>query len=156
MLTSRHIFKTLPAIILIVTIVGCASGTRPKEQPEKGPASEAGPRKTTAPKMKITTDGIVEHCGERGLVNKILLLISPYCPKCKKAMPIINEIIRREQLELYFELLDLSLQSERDRLKKYNLEAQFVPTLIVDCQAHVGLKKRERYEEIIRSFKYGD
>lgn len=147
MAKTRLLFSTFFVIAATVAVVGYVSGAWTKNTPEK--------TKITVSKIRIITNGSIAQCRERGLENKILFLMSRYCPNCKKVKPVIEKLVRDEELELYYQSLDLSFGSERNQLNGYNIEVQFVPTLIVNCYAYVGAKKREQYSDILKAYKLG-
>ncbi|MFH1829668.1 MAG: hypothetical protein ABH871_02675, partial [Pseudomonadota bacterium] len=80
---------------------------------------------------------------------------SRYCPKCKQTSSVIEDIIRKEGLESYYIPLDITTAYGMKQLRTYDLEVQFVPTLIVNCMAYVGQKPAEQYNNIMKAFKYG-
>jgi hypothetical protein len=152
MAKTRAIIGTFFVIVATMTAVGCNSGT---QLSEKAKIAEAPAKKTVVPKIRISADGALEQCRERGLEDKFLLVVSRYCPKCKRAKPIIEKVIGDEKLESYYETLDVSFHSERQRLKAYNIEVQFVPTFIANCYAYVGARNKEQYNDIMKAYKLG-
>ena len=150
-----NLIRMATILILTATFIGYPSETRPEASVEKGQSGKVAPKTTSAPQIKVATNGTIKQCKERGLQNKILFLVSRYCPMCKKVKPVIEKLVRDEELELYYEPLDLTHSFDRKQLEGYNIEVQFVPTLIVDCRVYVGAKKPEQYQDIIKTFKYG-
>lgn len=153
--TIGNLIRMATILTLITTLIGYPSKTRPEASVKKGQSGKIAAKATSAPKIKIVTSGTVKQCKERGLDNKILFLVSRYCPKCKKVKPVIEKLVKDEELELYYEPLDLTYSFDRKQLENYNIEVQFVPTLIVDCRVYVGAKEPEQYQDIIKTFKYG-
>lgn len=91
----------------------------------------------------------IERCAERGIGDNVLFIYSRYCPHCKKAMPVVEEIVTREKIGSRYLPVDASTAEGRSLLTQFGITAQFVPTLVKDCTAYVGAKKQEEYELIL-------
>ncbi len=153
--TAKICFRIVFVIISVMALMGCTFETKLKDQPEMSKLDQTFVDKKDVPKLKIKTSTIIEQCSQRTLRNKILYILSRHCPKCKRGRIVLENIIRSEGLESYYIPIDLSAHADRERLAAYNLEVQFVPTLIVDCVAYVGANHTQHYADIIKVFKYG-
>lgn len=148
-------YPTALATMLAFALIGCRQGADSKGASKEGGVDVKKERKVSVPQVRISADTAVDHCSERGLQDRILFIVSQFCPKCKKARPVLERAVRGEGLELYYERIDLADPSGRERIEAYGISVQFVPTLLVDCQAYVGANHASRYGDIIREYKYG-
>jgi len=96
----------------------------------------------------MTVEAVSIQC-KPALQNKIVLIVSQHCPQCKKALPVIEQVIENKNLEKNFQLLNINNQIDRNYIKDNNINLRFVPTLIVNCQYHVGVFSKAEYEKII-------
>lgn len=111
------------------------------------------PAKAAPKSILIKRDMVIENCEERGVDEYVFFIYSRYCPHCKKAMLIVEELARKNKLGSSYLPVDTSTKEGRDLLNQFGIRVQYVPTLIVDCKAHVGAKKDEYYEEVLTGKK---
>lgn len=81
--------------------------------------------------------------------NKIILIVSQYCSQCKKALPMIENIVAEQKLEKIFQLLNVNNKVDRKFIKENKFSVKYVPTLIVNCHYTVGAKSEKEYRHII-------
>lgn len=97
-------------------------------------------------------DKKITNCKERNLSNNISMITSRYCPHCKKALEILIPIIKQQNLENDFKVFDILNRSDLKILNNYGISTSYVPALIVNCNAYIGLKSEEQYIEIISRY----
>lgn len=101
----------------------------------------------------IKRDMEIEECEEREMDDYVIFIYSRYCPHCKKAMPVVEEIVTKQKIGSRYLPIDTTTKEGRDMLTQFGIRVQYVPTLIKDCKAHVGAKKTEYYEEVLTGKK---
>jgi len=113
------------------------------------------PQATTSPYEIITVkrDMDIEGCEEREMDNYIFFIYSRYCPHCKKAKPVVEEIVAKMKIGSRYLPVDTTTEEGRDILNQFGIRVQYVPTLIKDCKAHVGAKSADYYEEVLTGKK---
>lgn len=102
----------------------------------------------------IKRDMQITDCDKRGIEEIVLFIYSRYCPHCKKAMPVVEKLVAQKRLVSKYIPIDTSTKEGRGLLKQYGIRVQFVPTLIKDCKAYVGSKKKEFYEGVFRGMSH--
>jgi glutaredoxin len=101
-------------------------------------------------KITVTTETSIPQCTARGFDNKIILITSKYCPHCKEAKKIINPIIKKLKLKSNYAILDITKDADRNLLEMNGIRAHYLPTLIINCKAYVGLKSKEKYTALFK------
>jgi len=142
-------YIALVIIAVIVPVTACS---------HEGLLAKSGQKQAAKAKVPVETitikrDMEIPRCEEREIDGYVLFIYSRYCPHCKEAMPIVEELVTKKKIGSRYLPVDTTTQEGRDVLKQIGIRVQFVPTLIKDCKAHVGAKKREYYEEVITGKK---
>jgi|GEM_PF-3143637 len=101
----------------------------------------------------IKFDKKIEYCEERKLNNKIILITSRYCKHCEEAITILFPLIKRYKLETYFRIYDVIDSNGLRVLNDLQISAPYVPILIIDCDAYLGLKDQKQYIKYLQNFK---
>ena len=65
----------------------------------------------------------------------------------------IEEIVTEQKIGSRYLPIDTTTKDGREILDHFGIRAQYVPTLIKDCKAHVGAKKAEYYREVLTGKK---
>jgi thiol-disulfide isomerase/thioredoxin len=115
----------------------------------KHPQATKNPHET----IIIKRDMEIEDCEGREMGDYVIFIYSRYCPHCKKAMPVVEEIVTKQKIGSRYLPIDTTTEEGRDLLNQFGIRVQYVPTLIKDCKAHVGAKKDAEYEEILTGKK---
>ena len=144
---ARHIL--LIAIALILPMSAYAHEGHGAPAGHKHPQVKKSPHKT----IIVKRDMEIEGCEEREMDDYVFFIYSRYCPHCKKAMSIVEEIVTKKKIGSRYLPVDTTTKEGRDVLNQFGIRVQYVPTLIEDCKAHVGAKKAEYYEEVLTGKK---
>lgn len=126
----------LLAVMVIIAISGCTS-----QPPPDG-------NQTGNFSMIILSDGtVVDHdeCVKRGVSDKVVVFHSHGCPACAMAVPILEELAG--EMEIEFEFIELS--TNKERAYELGLMPTHIPTIFVNCKAHVGVRDKEEYRTLI-------
>jgi hypothetical protein len=102
----------------------------------------------------IQFDKKISYCEERKLNNRIILITSRYCPHCKEATNLLLPLIKQYNLEPYFRSFDVINSNDLRSLNNIAISVPYVPTLIIDCDAYLGLKDKEHYDQLLAGFYY--
>lgn len=112
--------------------------------------SHAKDKAKPASKLLVLKDDMkIDDCSARGIGDNVLFIYSRYCPHCKKAMPVVEEIVTAQKVGSRYLPIDVSTEEGRGLMKEYGITVQYVPTLVKDCTAHVGAKKKTEYQKIL-------
>lgn len=90
-----------------------------------------------------------DQCVQRGLNNRIILVVSQYCSHCAKAIPVLKEIAEEKGVEITY--LDISDNPQREELDRLKINTMFTPTLIAGCNTYIGYRPKPDYEQIINN-----
>ncbi len=85
----------------------------------------------------------------KNIQEKNIVIHRKGCLACAKALPILNEIEFEHNIKI--EYYDLAVPEEREKLLSMNFTTQYVPTLISNCKAYVGIKSKENYLQILEN-----
>lgn len=144
---ARYAILIAVALTLPLSGYSCEGhGASPKH---KHPEAKGSPHET----IIIKRDMEIEDCEEREMDEYVIFIYSRYCPHCKKAMPVVEEIVTKQKIGSRYLPIDTTTKEGRDMLTQFGIRVQYVPTLIKDCKAHVGAKKAEYYEEVLTGKK---
>lgn len=81
--------------------------------------------------------------------NDTIIIYSPNCPHCQKALPILQEI--EKEMQKNFTYYNIANESDAQTIISRNLlsVAHQVPTLITNCKVCVGSRTKEEYLKIL-------
>lgn len=86
-------------------------------------------------------------CNEIG--KEIWVVEKTGCPACAKAIPILEEIEKENNLK--FKYVNLAIAEERDKLLALGFIPTAVPAFIVNCKVHEGALSKESYLELLKT-----
>ncbi len=147
--------KSLARRILLIAIALTLSMSAYAHEVHGAAAKHKHTQATKSPHETIIVkrDMEIEDCEEREMDDYVIFIYSRYCPHCKKAMPVVEEIVTKQKIGSRYLPIDTTTKEGRDLLNQFGIRIQYVPTLIKDCKAHVGAKKAEYYEEVLTGKK---
>jgi len=101
----------------------------------------------------IISDGEFSNseCLQKGIKDSIVMIESKYCGHCKATKPIFIEACKNSNVEP--EILDISIEKHRDKMKSYGIEVQYTPTFIIGCKYFIGAKNKTEYIKLIGEIK---
>ena len=91
-----------------------------------------------------------EICGQNDLQTSIIVIHSEHCHACAIALPRIQKISQELGVEVKY--FDLDNIEQREKLMEYGFIPMSVPTLLMNCEAHVGVKSEEGYRILLGGF----
>lgn len=80
--------------------------------------------------------------------NEDIVIHKNGCVACAVAIPRLEKIEKNLGIKLRY--YDLSNEVERTELLNMNFTTQYVPALISDCKAYVGVRSEEEYIRILQ------
>lgn len=141
-----HLKVILSMLFVLALILKCQIGWAKQEATDRKPTKRIEV-------VYLDSDKVIPNCAERKLNNKIILIVSRYCPHCQKAIKTLNPLITQYNLTNYFKVYDLIDSDDLDAIANdYQLNVPHVPTFIVGCKAYVGLSEPEEYKEYLQHF----
>ena len=142
-------YAILIAVALVLSLSAYAHKGHGAASKHKQPQAKTSPHEI----VTVKRDMEIEGCEEREMDDYVIFIYSRYCPHCKKAMPVVEEIVAKQKIGSRYLPIDTTTKEGRDMLTQFGIRVQYVPTLIKDCKAHVGAKKAEYYEEVLTGKK---
>jgi hypothetical protein len=100
----------------------------------------------------IQFDKRISSCEERGLKNKILLIVYKNCRHCKVAASRLLPLVKKYHLEKYFRILDTDNEDDLRAMDELGIVVPYVPVLIIDCEAYLGLRGNDQYDNALGEF----
>jgi thiol-disulfide isomerase/thioredoxin len=149
MIGSLMRYAAIIVVAIIIPVVASTHTGHGAWAKHKHPAAKKGSPKSIILKRDMEIPG----CEEREIDEYVIFIYSRYCPHCKTAMPIVEELVTKQRIGSRYLPIDTTTKEGRELLKQFGITPQYVPTLIKDCKAHVGSKKREYYEEVLTGKK---
>jgi len=139
-------------IILYISIISCSGKKKKTVKPpvEKSPVEHTA---SITEKFEISGEMAIPFCMERSLKEKIIFVISKYCPHCRRSRPILEKVINDNKLSKYYVFLDLANEKDRDKLDSFGITVIYTPTLIINCSSYIGSKPEKKYLELVKKFK---
>lgn len=96
----------------------------------------------------IINDGdIIQDCSQRGIEGKVLVIHRRGCSACAIAVPRLQEL--ESELNMNFDFYDLVIDQDKENLLEIGTVPLYVPTVIIDCEVHVGVLTKEEYKSLI-------
>ena len=142
-----NLIKILLYILTVLAVLICAAiyYLKPTIKPSQIVARNL-------PTEHIRSDKKIANCKTKTLKNKILLITSRYCPHCKEAKETLIPIINQCSLTNNFQILDIINKEDAQTLNDLGIIISGVPVLIVNCQAYVGTKSVDQYQDLLIKF----
>lgn len=146
-------FLTLYVVLIMITLALPLTASSHKGHGAPPGHKHAAAKKSPLKTITIKRDMEIPGCEEREIDDYVIFIYSRYCPHCKKAMLLVEELVAKQKIGSRYLPIDTTEKEGRELLKQFGIMPQYVPTLIKDCKAHVGAKKREYYEEVMTGKK---
>lgn len=89
-----------------------------------------------------------EDCSKRGLDDKVIFLVSAYCPHCKDSLPGMREAADENDIDVV--VLDASKKEDMKEIEKYGIIIKYTPTLISKCNTYIGGLSKDEYDQIFK------
>lgn len=83
-------------------------------------------------------------CSAKGIDGKVLIIHKTGCPACAVAVPRVEALLE-EFPDIEAEILDLADSGDVERMKEIGVIPYYVPTIVIDCYAMVGVHSEEEY-----------
>ncbi|MFQ6020606.1 MAG: hypothetical protein ACE5J4_01135 [Candidatus Aenigmatarchaeota archaeon] len=102
--------------------------------------------------ITIDKTGVIipdDVCSYRGIKNNVIVIYKTGCGACAIAVPILEEL--DNELDVNFEFYDLAVQEGRNKVDELKIIPYYVPTVIINCKAYVGLFTKEQYKSFIEA-----
>jgi len=98
--------------------------------------------------IAINSEQTIPQCSARNLDKNIVLIVSKYCPHCKKATDIIKTIVKNHSLKNKYQRIDITEPQGQMFLTKSKINIFYTPTLIANCKSYIGIKSKKVYKDI--------
>lgn len=150
------------AVILMVSVSLCTSNGNvindltPEPSPtnftpQNNETNENGPNNGLEEKTVIIPAGGGEVprdvCIAKGVEKKVIVLYLTGCSACVISVPRLREL--EGEMEAEFEFLDFASGESQERINELKLLPEKIPTVVIGCNAHVGVRTKETYKELI-------
>ncbi len=130
-------------LIGLMVLAGCSSNL----------PGNTGNQDVVLQKFKIASNGRLpdSFCDANGLEGKVVMIESKYCSHCQENLPVFKKVAGEHSVDV--EILDLAVKEDYDKLSSYNLEVQYTPTYLYDCNFYVGSQTEESFNELFNSLE---
>jgi len=129
----------IPLFILIIVVSGCITTL-------SGNLTDSTDTEITIPEEMEIPAAV---CKVKGIDNRVIAIYRHGCPACDIAIPILEKL--EEELQEDFEFIDLADPAGSARIDELKIIPSYIPTVIIDCKAYIGVKSEEEYRELIEA-----
>ncbi len=81
--------------------------------------------------------------------NQIIVIDRTGCSACAVAVPRLKEL--ENELNINIKYYDMAIEEERNELLSMNFTTNYVPALVVNCKAYIGVRSKEEFKDIIQN-----
>ncbi len=82
-------------------------------------------------------------------INNVVIIGRTGCPHCAIGESRLEEL--EQELGMEFKYYNLAIVEDAQEVKDFGLIVQFVPSVIINCKVHIGVRTKEQYKLYIQN-----